>query len=275
MQVLISMDMEGVAGIATRQQVSPGKPDYAMGRLLMTKEASAAAVGAFGAGAESVLISDSHGPMDNLVGEELDPRVEYFVGTPKPLAMVQGLTADTGIVFFVGYHSGPQDVTGVLGHTYNGSAYADIRLNGGPLTELLMNALLAGAVGVPVGLVTGDDRTCALAQETLPPGVVTVQVKEAVGFEAARSLHPEVARAAIEAGAAEAVEAARSGRLRPLEVPSELVVEAEFRQYGAADSAARVPGAERVSARVVRRAVADPRELLDIVHIWSLLSPRP
>jgi D-amino peptidase len=272
-QVLISMDMEGVGGIATRQQVAPGQPDYAVGRLLMTREASAAAAGAFHAGAESVLICDSHGPMDNLVGEELDPRVEYLVGTPKPLAMVQGISADTGVVFFVGYHAGPQDVTGVLAHTYNGAAYADIRLNGGPLTELLMNALLAAQVGVPVGLVTGDDRTCALARDTLP-GVVTVQVKEAVGFEAARSLHPGAARAAIQAGAAEAVDAARAGRARPVDIPPELVVEAEFRPYGAADAAARVPGAERTSARVVRRAVADPRELLDIVHVWSLLATR-
>jgi D-amino peptidase len=272
-QVLISIDMEGVAGIATRPQVAPGKPDYEQGRRLMTAEASAAAAGAFDAGASSVVVCDSHGSMDNLVGEELDPRVQYVVGRPKPLEMMQGLTPDTGVAFFVGYHAGPQDPTAVLAHTYNGGAYADIRLNDGPLTELLLNALLAGQLGVPVGLVTGDDRTCALARATLPD-VVTVQVKEAVAFEAALSLHPAAARAAIQAGAAEAVSAARDGRVRPLEVPAELVLEAEFRPYLAADLAARIPGSERVSARVVRRAVRDPRELLDIVHLWSLLATR-
>ncbi len=82
MQVLISVDMEGVAAVATRGHV-PGAPDYGVGRALMTREVNAAADGTFAGGATAVLVNDSHGPMDKLVGEELDPRVGYVVGSPS------------------------------------------------------------------------------------------------------------------------------------------------------------------------------------------------
>src|SRR6202451_568516 len=107
--VLISVDMEGVAGIATRQQTNPAGRDYPTARALMTAEANAAIAGAFDGGATAVVVNDSHGPMDNLLGEQLDPRAEYVVGDPKPLDMVQEVTAQTGVVLFVGYHAGAAD----------------------------------------------------------------------------------------------------------------------------------------------------------------------
>lgn len=271
MQVLVSVDMEGVAGIATRGQVVPGAPDYGVGRALMTREASAAVDGAFAGGATAVVVNDSHGPMDNLLGEELDPRAEYVVGSPKPLAMVEGLDADTGVALFVGYHAGPQDHVGVLAHSFSSLAFADLRLNGEELTELRLNALVAATHGVPVGLVTGDDVVCALAERQFP-GVVVVPVKRAIGRTAARTLHPATARDRIRAGARAAVEAATAGALAPLPVPPTLVVEAEFRPHGAAELAALVPGSERVGARVVRREVRDHVELLDVVMTWSSLT---
>jgi D-aminopeptidase len=57
MDVLISVDMEGVAGIATRQQTSPDGRDYPIARALMTAEANAAIAGAFDGGATSVVVN--------------------------------------------------------------------------------------------------------------------------------------------------------------------------------------------------------------------------
>ena len=50
MDVLISVDMEGVAGIAARQQIHAGGQDYPMARALMIAEANAAVAGAFDGG---------------------------------------------------------------------------------------------------------------------------------------------------------------------------------------------------------------------------------
>ena len=198
MDVLISVDMEGVAGIATRQQTLPGGRDYPIARALMTAEANAAVAGAFDGGATSVVVNDSHGPMDNLLAEQLDQRADYVVGDPRPLDMIQEMTPQTGVVLFVGYHVGAADPAGVLAHTYSG-VFADVRLNGRSISEAELNALIAATAGVPVGLVTGDDVICAIAEKTFP-GVVTVPVKTALGRTAARSRHPVAAREAIAAG---------------------------------------------------------------------------
>jgi D-amino peptidase len=269
--VLISVDMEGVAGIATRRQTLPGGSDYPTARALMTAEANAAIAGAFDGGATSVVVNDSHGPMDNLIGEQLDPRAEYVVGSPKLLDMVQEVTPQTGVVLFVGYHAGAADPTGVLAHTYSGATFADVRLNGRPISEAELNGLMAAAEGVPVGLVTGDDVICAVAEKAFP-GVVTVAVKSALGRTAARTKHPATAREAITAGAKRAVASAASGAIRPVPIPDELAIEADLRPNGAAEMAARVPGTERAGAATVRYRAASPRQAMDVLDVWASLA---
>ena len=268
--VLISVDMEGVAGIATRQQANPGGRDYPIARALMTAEANAAVAGAFDGGATSVVVNDSHGPMDNLLGEQLDPRADYVIGDPKPLDMVQEVTPQTGVVLLVGYHAGAADPGGVLAHTYSG-VFADVRLNGRSITEAELNALLAATAGVPVGLVTGDDVICAVAERAFP-GVVAVPVKTALGRTAARSMHPAAARDAIAAGAARAVAGAATGAIHPVAIPAELVIEAELRPNGAAEMAAWVPGTERAGSRTVRYRAASPRVAMDVLNVWAALA---
>lgn len=271
MDVLISVDMEGVAGIATRQQIHPGGRDYPIARALMTAEANAAVAGAFDGGATSVVVNDSHGPMDNLLGEQLDQRADHVVGDPKPLDMVQEVSPQTGVVLFVGYHAGAADPAGVLAHTYSGGGFADVRLNGRSIGEAELNALMAAVAGVPVGLVTGDDVICAVAEKAFP-GVVTVQVKTALGRTAARSKHPVAARQAIAEGAARAVANAASGTIRPVPIPGELAVEVELRVNGAVEMAARVPGTERTGVSSVRYQAASPREAMDMLIVWSALA---
>ena len=273
MDVLISVDLEGVAGIATRQQIHPGGHDYSIARALMTAEANAAVAGAFDGGATSVVVNDSHGSADNLLGEQLDPRADYVVGDPKPMDMVQEVTPGTGVVLFVGYHAGAADPAGVLAHTYSGRAFADVRLNGRSIGEAELNALLAATAGVPIGLVTGDDVICAVAEQAFP-GVVTVAVKTALGRTAARSKHPATARAAITAGAAQAVANAAAGTIQPIPIPTELTIEAELRPNGAAELAALVPGTERIGTSTVRYETTSPRTALDVLIVWSELTSR-
>ena len=80
--VFVSIDMEGIAGISTLQQVWRGSDDFPASRRLMTLEANAAVEGAFQGGASSVVVNDSHGDMYNLLPEELDPRAELLTQVP-------------------------------------------------------------------------------------------------------------------------------------------------------------------------------------------------
>src|SRR5271165_2294329 len=69
LKVYISVDMEGVAGAVTADQLLPGGFEYERFRRFMTDEALAAVRGAKAAGATEVVVSDSHGNGENLLIE--------------------------------------------------------------------------------------------------------------------------------------------------------------------------------------------------------------
>src|SRR5512135_3794063 len=105
MQVYLSVDMEGVAGIVHVDQTRRNGHDYERARRRMTAETNAAIAGACDAGATGVLVNDSHGDMRNLVLDDLDRRAELITGSLKPLSMVQGVTEQARCALFVGYHA--------------------------------------------------------------------------------------------------------------------------------------------------------------------------
>ena len=267
MRVFISVDMEGVAGVATLDQIIRGGSGYARAQALMTAEANAAVRGAFAAGATEVVVNDSHGTMDNLLHDALDPRARVLFGAPRPSCMVQGITRDDAVAVFVGYHAAAGS-DGVLAHTFS-SNFTEVRINGAPMSEAEVNALYAAFYGVPVGVVTGDDQICQVAQKAFP-GVTTVEVKKAVQFAATESLQPSAACELIERSVAMAVPGV--GDLRPLAVPDELVAEADFVTPLHADMAASVPGTQRLTARSLRRRVSDPDEMLSLLMSWYYLA---
>src|SRR3954467_14661086 len=256
MRVFISVDMEGVAGVATLDQIIRGGTGYPRAQALMTEEANAAIRGAFAGGADEVLVNDSHGTMDNLLHEQLDARAQVVFGAPRPSCMVQGIAPDDALAVFVGYHAAA-GAEGVLAHTFS-SNFTELRVNGNAMSEAEVNGLYAASRGVPVGVLTGDDQICAVARKAFP-GVTAVEVKRADGFAAAESLHPQAARDRIEQAVMDAV--GRTGELRPLPLPDELVLEVDFSLPLGADMAVTVPGSERVAGRTLSRRVDDVDQL--------------
>lgn len=71
LKVFISVDMEGVAGVVSNEQLGPTGFEYQRFREFMTAEAVAAIDGARAAGATEIVIADSHGNMQNLLIERL------------------------------------------------------------------------------------------------------------------------------------------------------------------------------------------------------------
>jgi len=268
MRVFISVDMEGVAGVATFDQVIRGGSGYARAQELMTAEANAAIRGAFAAGADEVLVNDSHGTMDNLLHDRLDPRARVVFGAPRPSCMVQGISAADNIAVFVGYHAGA-GAPGVLAHTFS-SNFTEVRVNGQPVTEAEVNGLYAASLGVPVGVVTGDDEICDVARKAFP-GVTAVEVKKATGYSATDSLSPAAACDLIEQAVATATTGAADLQSPPAR-PERIELEIDFSSPLGADFAAAVPGARRVAARTLAAEVADADDLLRLVMAWYYLA---
>ena len=262
MHVYISVDMEGIGGIATLDQVVRGGHGYPRAQQLMTAETNAAIAGAFDGGATAVLVNDSHGTMDNLLHDELDPRARLIFGKPKLDCMAEGLSAEHDVAFFLGYHAAA-GAPGVLAHTYS-SHFLQVRLNGEPMSEAAGNALQAAAAGVPIGLLTGDDVICAEAAGRFP-GIRCVEVKKAHGFSAANSLAPSVCRELIRQAAAEAV--AGVAGLPALQLPARLAVEVDMPNPSAAEIAAMTPGVERIGDKTISAVYTDPRDLLGLITI--------
>jgi D-amino peptidase len=273
MRVYISVDMEGVAGVVHGDQTTrAGGHDYGIARELMTLEANAAVLGAFDAGATDVLVNDSHGDMRNLLLDKMDPRAQVLTGSLKAFSMAEGLNDGRfDVALFVGYHAGAGAENAILDHTYRGAVVSRVRVNGKVLNEAGLNALVAGAAGTPIGLVTGDETTCRECRELLGD-VDTVVVKWAVGRLAARSLHPEEARRRIREGAARAARDPK--RFRPFTMEPPYRLEMDLQSAAAADAAALMPGAARAGGRTVRFDAATPdllfRAMLCLVRLGGV-----
>jgi D-amino peptidase len=268
MNVFISVDMEGCAGIVHTDQTRRGGHDYERARRLMTLEAGAAAMGAFDAGAERVLINDSHADMRNLLLDELPAQVEVILGSLKPLSMVQGLEAfKADAALFVGYHGGAGTAASVLDHTYYGAVVGEVRLftpgdsTGVVVDEAAINALVAGTFDVPVAMVTGDHAVTDAARERFA-NVMTVAVKRSITRFAAQSMHPDEARRRIRATAQSALHESHLALLRPYWLRAPLTLSVSMLTTGYADAAELVPGVTRADARRVQFQARDPREML-------------
>lgn len=257
MKVYISVDLEGIAGVNHPNPTEAGHARYPAAVELMIGETNAAIEGALAAGADDVLVNDSHGSMYNLLPDQIHRAARLLQGQ-KPWSMVEGAGPDAGfgVALFVGYHARAGHPRGTIAHTYSG-APVETRLDGRPTGEYGLNALVLGAWGVPVGLVAGDD---ALAEEVADwlLWAERVVVKTAVGGYAAASLHPTLAARLVRAGAERAVRRAAAGELEPLRVGPPVVIEVDYRRGVEADHAAVVPGAERIGDRGVRFVADDP-----------------
>lgn len=259
MRVYISVDMEGVAGVAHEDQTDPTDPrhaaEYARSCRLMTGEANAAIEGALAAGATAVCVNDSHWLMRNLIADELHEAAELISGGPKLYSMVEGIDGDFDAAMFIGYHARAGTGTAIIDHTYTDRVY-EVRVNGQPFGEVGLNAALAGSFGVPVALVSGDRALAAEVRELLGEQVETVVVKEPLGRYAARSAAPAVARRRIHDGAKRALE----HRHQPFTVASPVTFSVDFARSQMAEMAALIPGSKRSGGRTVEYTHADYRE---------------
>ncbi|MBU7600584.1 M55 family metallopeptidase [Streptomyces sp. P38-E01] len=246
MKILISADMEGATGVTWPADVLPGTPQWQRCRSMFTSDVNAAALGFLAGGADEVLVNEAHWTMRNLLLEELDERVQMLTGRHKALSMVEGVQhGDVDGIAFIGYHTGAGD-EGVLAHTYLANSLTGVWVDGVRASEGLLNSLVVAEYGVPVVLVTGDDRACEDSRGYAPEAE-TVAVKDYVSRYAAVCRTPARTAADIRAAAAAAVRLAV--RTEPVSGPHEM--EMEFDAEHLAGAATVVPGVRQTGERRV------------------------
>jgi D-amino peptidase len=270
MRLYVSSDMEGVAGVCAWEQVDARTPhpDYAIFRRYYTHEVRCAIEGARAAGATEALVNDSHGPMRNLLFDELPADVRVIFGNRKPFSMVQQAGAGFDGAFFIGYHGAAGDADAVLCHTYTPSVIYEVHVNGVRCSEATINAGLLGHWGVPLLLVTGDRTTVEGIQGEMP-WVEGVVVKESIGNFAVESMTPLRAQRAIRRVAEEAVR--KRSKARPYRFDKPVTLDVQLVSAAQAHLVAMIPGFERTGPRSVRFVHDDfPVVFRAFVATWRL-----
>jgi D-amino peptidase len=231
------------------QQRPEGGSEYEEARLLLTKDVNAAVEGALNAGATHIIVEDGHGARGgyNLVPEELHEGATYAMGGPRP-CVYPGLDRSFDEAFMVGSHAMVGTEGAVLEHTQSTRVIMDVHINGIRVGEIGTEASIAGYFGVPVALVTGDDKA-AMEARGLLGDVETVAVKEGVSRNCAICLAPKKARRLITEAAERAVR--NPTRFKPYAVRPPVDIRVEYSHPTYADRRP-APGVERIGSRALR-----------------------
>jgi D-amino peptidase len=249
LKVYISVDMEGIAGVVSGEQLGPTGFEYGRFREFMTGEALAAVSAAKEAGATEIVVSDSHGNGQSLLIERFPSDVTIIRSWPRPLMMMEGIDSTFDAAIFIGYHAGTTSQQGVRAHTISSARLTEVSLNGTPMPEGGINAAIAGHFGVPVVMVSGDDAAVAELQRLVGP-VEGAVVKRAISFESAATMTPEASQALIRQKVRAAL--ARRRQLKPYVLTTPVRLDVSFKHYRAAEILAYLPIVERTSAHSIR-----------------------
>jgi D-amino peptidase len=247
MKVYISVDLEGITGVVSSHQCTAATGAPIEVRRLVNADVNAAIAGAKAAGATIIWVNENHSGRD-LLTDGIDPIAEVLTGKPKPLMTLEGLDSSFACVFLVGAHAAAGTAGAILDHTWSAKLIQNVRVNGIPMGETGLNALVAGHFQVPIALVAGDQATTHEALELLGDVEVAV-VKEGIDRYCARCPHPSIAHERIRRAAEKAVREVH--RFKPYNVRVPLMLEIDYSNSAFATAACWIPTAERVGPRTV------------------------
>ena len=254
LKVHISVDMEGVAGAVTGDQLGPAGFEYGRFREFMTREALAAIEAAKEAGATEIVVADAHGNGENLLIEQLPGDVRVIRSWPRRLGMVAGLDDSVNAALFIGYHAGTNNVAGVRAHTFSSANLTRVALNGTNVTEGSWNAAIAGHFGVPIVMMSGDDAAIAEVRKAVG-AMEAAETKRSLGFHSANTITPQASYALIKQRAAAAF--GRLGDFKPVKVQTPVTVDVSFKNYLPSEVLAYLPIFERTDSHSIRFRAKD------------------
>ena len=180
MKLFLSVDMEGTTGLERLEEIFRGLPGYDTFRQMMAGDANAVIQGALEGGATEIVVSDSHGYMCNIHPDDLIPGVTLKRGQlRREWCQMKTFDGSFDAVIQIGYHA-KAGSDAIIAHTWI-TGFKDVRVNGASVPEPSLNGYLAGAFGVPVVMLSGDDRVIAEASPVLGD-IHYAQLKKSLGY---------------------------------------------------------------------------------------------
>jgi len=263
LKVFISVDMEGITGVVNWEDVSRTGKDYDYFRTIMTREANAAIEGALDAGADEIIVRDSHGSARNILPELLNKKAKLIRDWSGGfMSMMEGIDESFDAVVFIGYHAKAGTPDAILDHTMSSRNIVDVSINDNSLPEAGINALIAGYFDIPVVFIAGEKALCDQAIKLLG-NVETVAVKEGLG-QAALNHHPEVTRELIRSGVKKAL--LNIEKYKPFKLDPPFVLNVKFKDDALAYEKSFYPGVEKTGDWQLSYRSDD---FLDIIKAFS------
>ena len=256
MKIYIHTDLEGISGIDNIDMMARDHARHREALENLMHDLNAAVDGAFLGGADHVTVLDSHGGGGNFILDMLDKRAE---NDTKPNKKWWGIMDESyNATFFIGAHAMAGTINGFLDHTQSSLTWFNYSVNRRKMGELGQWAMVAGAFGIPLVMVSGDEAACVEARQFFNP-IETAIVKTGVGRNRAKLVDLEEARSRIKESARRAISIVKDARPYVLSKPMEIIL--EFTRADYCDGSASHNGVERLDARTVRKVTNDQLDL--------------
>lgn len=269
MKVYISADIEGIWGVVSRKHIAGESGDYLRARKLMTQEVNLVCEELFKNGVREIVVNDSHGPMDNIIIEDLNPDVSLISGYPKDLSMMDGIDETFDCAMLIGYHPKAGTEKGIFDHTYSGRIVSKLTINGEEVGESGLNALVAGHFGVPVVLVAGDNKVAWDVKKEIGD-IETVAVKDTISRYCAKNLPYNKLKQSYEEAVSRAIQNIDKYPVKKYKEP--LTLSLEFFQSVMVDKANSLPQVRKIDAKTVEFHAKDPVELYKLFRALVTLA---
>lgn len=247
MKFYISADIEGTAGCLNWEYTMGNSTEYQEQKKIMTNEVNAC-VSALNENYPNceIVIKDAHYLGNNLDIDAFPENCKIIRGwSHNPHSMVQDIDDSFDGVFFIGYHNAASTGTTPLAHSFNGSKYQRIELNGELCSEFLFNSTVALHHGVKTILLSGDKGLCNEVNK-IDKSIKTVYSYEGIGESILTKTPRRVQREIYEA----TLEASKNiSKINPVIKPYDLKV--EYKKASECLKASNISIATQVSSNTI------------------------
>jgi D-amino peptidase len=256
MKAFISVDLEGMPYVVILGQLNIKGSLYEEARKIATDITLIVAEELHKNGFEKIIIADSHGPMVNLLIEDLPEYVEIVRGSLRPTSMVAG-SEGCDVALFLGYHSKFGTVNSTFDHTYSGDSVHKLEINGVEVSEYLLNSYTVGDLGIPVIFMAGDKQLIEDDVKTLTPWVESVALKESISRLSAKSPSMKVIEKDLRSTVNKAVINVNENKVKPLVTSKPIKVKLTLRDTQQTDAITYLPFITRLDALTVEFTSSD------------------
>lgn len=256
MKAFISVDLEGMPYVVILGQLNIKGSLYEEARKIATEITFIVAEELHKNGFEKIIIADSHGPMVNLLIDDLPEYVEIVRGSLRPTSMVAG-SEGCDVALFLGYHSKFGTVNSTFDHTYSGGSVHKLEINGVEVSEYLLNSYTVGDLGIPVIFMAGDKQLIEDDVKTLTPWVESVALKESISRLSAKSPSMKVIEKYLRSSVNKAVINVNENKVKPLVTSKPIKVKLTLRDTQQTDAITYLPFITRLDALTVEFTSSD------------------